>query len=105
MGGRVIMIDVVMLSIMVYWMQLCHIPQATINKIDSIITNFLWCRVGTVRKFHRTGLKSISKFAQKGSVGIIETHRFNLSLLIMSIWRVFFEKGLWQKIMFGKYIK
>jgi len=99
------MLKVVLISILVYWMHLFHIPQAIINKIDSIIAKFFWSGVGAVRKYCLTGLKNIARSVQKGGCGNIESCSFNLALLVASIWRLFFVKGPWQKIMFGKYIK
>lgn len=95
----------VLLSILVYWMQLFHIRKTNINKIGSITTNFLWSGVGVVGKFHLTEPKTISRSVQKGRWGVIETRSFNLALLVESILRLFFEKGLRKNIMFGKYIK
>lgn len=104
-GGKVVMIMIVILSILVYLMHLFHIMQATINKIESIIPNFLWYGVVVVKKFQLTGLNSIARFVQKGGWGIIKNQSFNLSLVVVRICRLLFEKGLWKNIMFGKYIK
>lgn len=99
------MINVVLISIPIYQMHLFHIPQVIIHKIDSIITKFLWSRVGVVQKYHLTRLKKIVRFVQKGEWGIIESLSFNLALLVAIICRLFFVKGTSKKIIFGKYIK
>lgn len=79
------MIKVVLKIISDYWIHLFHIPQAIINKIDSIIAKFLWSRVGVVQKYHPMGLNNIANSIQKGRWGIIESHTFNLVLLVARV--------------------
>lgn len=48
--GMVIMIQRVFEGIPVYWMHIFRIPQDIINKIKSIVANFLWSGSGSKRR-------------------------------------------------------
>lgn len=62
LAGRIILINVVLSAIPLYFMSVAYLPYWVINKIDSISRRFLWQRVGeNANKFHLVTLGQICK--------------------------------------------
>lgn len=97
LGGRVIMTKVILQGIPFFQIHLFYIPQSIIHKIESIISKFIWFGIDSCRNIHLSTLSMISRSIKLGGWGILYSRRFNLALLATNIWRVFNERGLWQK--------
>lgn len=84
MGGRMILIQFVMKNQTVYWMHLFLLPKSVIQKINAIISIFLWSGAHGGTKFHLVCSSEISRSTDRGRWGLLVLHVFPLALLSKS---------------------
>jgi hypothetical protein len=77
LGGRYILIKLVLESQPVYWMSLETIPRSVLNKIQKIMFNFLWNGNNETQHFHLCRWESLSKPKKCGGWGFHNLFHFN----------------------------
>ena len=98
LGGRLVLIKVVLTSIPVFWMALVPIPKSILGKLKSLILYFLWGSRGKKKKFHLANWTSLSKPTSQGGWGIKNLEWFSISLRIKTFWQALCSNGIWFKI-------
>lgn len=65
MAGRTELIQTVIISMLLYWMMIYHMPMATFLKIDSLCGEFLW-----VGKSYKISWTKLCRPKKEGGIGL-----------------------------------
>ncbi|KAK5802316.1 hypothetical protein PVK06_029904 [Gossypium arboreum] len=91
-AGRVVLINVVLSLLPIYFMSLFHASVTIIKRIDKIKRNFLWGNTDGKRKIERIRWDIVCKPKVKGGVGVANLGVKNKALLAKWSWRFANEK-------------
>ena len=98
------LVRAVLSNMVVFWFSLCKFPKFIINKIRIMIMAFIWSGEVKQLKYHRVRWEAISRPVGNGGRGLKDMNLFSLALREKSLWWVITGKGLWSKVIKGKYI-
>lgn len=87
-----------------YWMALAAIPTSILQKIQSLMFNFLWSGDVGRKHFHLCSWDLITNPKHLGGWGIRNIFLFNSALVTNSVWCVLTKDGVWSKVIKDKYI-
>jgi hypothetical protein len=102
LGGRFILVKVVLESLHVYWMVIAHFPLSVIKKIRQLIFEFLWSGSKQRRGFHLCKWQEISKPKSLGGWGLRNLYLFYRALSANIFWRVLMKPDIWNKVVKDK---
>ncbi|XP_039054282.1 uncharacterized protein LOC120196577 [Hibiscus syriacus] len=103
-AGRVVLINLVLSMLSLYYMLIFLIPKAVISKIDKIRRGFLWGCDGNKNRLPRVSWGRLCCPKKKGGAGIINLKAKNMVLLSKWGWRFAMERGaLWRSVISHKY--
>ena len=105
MGGRLVLIRVVLSSIPVYWMSLVLIPSSILDKLRKVIFSFLWGSSVKNKKYHLVDWHILARPTSHGGWGIKHLPNFSFSLRMKSFWLAVHSKGIWNLLILTKYMK
>jgi hypothetical protein len=105
LGGRFIMLKMVLESQSIYWMAVELIPKFILNQIRKLCFNFLWNGNNTTSHIHLCSWEALSRPKSSGGWGLRNLAHFNTSLLANTLWDTLFDKGLWHNIVMDKYLR
>jgi len=105
LGGRVILTQIVLAQLGVYWAHLFHIPITIINSLNRIMANFNLGGCNGQKKLHLVKMSHITFPKAMGGWGVMNLRRFGWSLLIKSLWRGIFGPSTWSRVIRHKYLK
>jgi hypothetical protein len=105
LGGRVILVKVVLESIYVYWLSLAKIPISVLNSIRRRMFSFLWTGKKEKEGMHLINWKNLAKPKKDGGWGIKNIFIFGKALAAKSMWRCLMMPGLWHEVIMKKYLK
>jgi len=104
MGGRYVLIKVVLESIPVYWMASAHIPAAILISLHQLIFSFLWSGSKKNKGFHLSKWEVLSKPKLMGGWGLKNLPLFYKALTANTLWRILTKPGLWNRVISAKYL-
>ncbi|MBA0764641.1 hypothetical protein Gotri_013968, partial [Gossypium trilobum] len=103
-AGKVVLINVVLSSLSIFFMSLFNAPVTIIKKINKIRRNFLWGNTKGKNKMAKVDWNIVCKPKVKGGAGVVNLGVKNKALLAKWSWRFAFEKeALWRKVILVKY--
>ncbi|GKV15257.1 hypothetical protein SLEP1_g26053 [Rubroshorea leprosula] len=104
LGGRITLINLVLSSLLVFWMSMYLIPKGTILSLDKIRRRFLWGGVEGDKKINWVKWDTVCMDKELGGLGVKDLRKFNLALL-GKWWGRLVNKddGLWKKVILEKY--
>jgi hypothetical protein len=105
LGGRLVLVKVVLQSIPVYWFSLAKVPISIIHKIQQLMENFLWRGANKTTGYHLSKWQTIASPKDLGGWGIRNIFWFAKSLAAKSCWRGISGNSFWSQILKGKYLK
>jgi hypothetical protein len=88
----------------VYWLALAKIPSSILYTIRRLMFSFLWSGSAYHSSFHPCRWELIAKPKSAGGWGLCNLIIFQQALATKSLWRAITQGGIWQHIIFGKYI-
>jgi hypothetical protein len=105
LGGRVVLINSVLASILVFFLSFLKIPLKVRMKIVRLQRNFLWGGASRDKnKISWVSWKDVCRPKKEGGLGVRDLKWFNLSLLAKWRWRLLMEDGcLWKNVLEAKY--
>jgi hypothetical protein len=104
LGGRCILVKVVLESQAVFWMTLAAVPTSVLSKIRQMIYDFLWMGGRKDHGIHLCNWFQIAKPKSLGGWGLKNPFLFNRALATNSLWRVLMEDGIWHRVIKDKYL-
>jgi hypothetical protein len=104
LGGRFVLIKVVLESQPVYWMTLAAVPNLVLVKIRQLIFSFLWSGCSDRKQLHLCRWEAIAKPKKVGGWGLRNLFLFNKALATNTLWRVLTKTGIWHTVIKDKYL-
>ena len=87
-------------------MQSVKLPFELCDKLDKLSRDFLWGSSTVKRKMHLVKWDVVCLLRKKGGLGVKNMRLMNQALLAKASWRLAQDdKGLWARMMRGKYCK
>jgi len=105
LGGRLVLIRVVLTSLPVYWCALFPIPSSILDKLRKLIFNFLWGSSAVKKKFHLVDWQLLARPISLGGWGIKHLPLFCISLRMKNFWFALNNSGIWNQLIRTKYMK
>ena len=105
MGGRLILVQAVLTSILVYWLGLAPIPVSVLHNLRSIPFSFLLGSYINKRRYHLANWQTLSWPKENGGWGIMNLLWFSIALRLKNFWMVLQNNGLWHRVLISKYLK
>jgi hypothetical protein len=104
MGGRYVLIKVVLESLPVFWMALAHIPASVLKTLRQLIFTFLWTGSKKHKGYHLSRWEVLSKPKMMGGWGLKNLPLFYKALSANTLWRILTKPGLWSRVIKAKYL-
>lgn len=92
-------------NVSLYMLSIYPIPKSIIRTVDIFRKRLLWQGGHQSKKFHLVKWSSVCSPKSQGGLGVLNLELMNDSLLTKWLWNLENSKGLWQKIISGKYVK
>jgi hypothetical protein len=105
LGGRYILVKTVLEAQTVYWMTMEALPHTVLNKLRTLMFQFLWKGQSDSHRFHLCSWEVLSRPKKNGGWGLRNLSHFNLALNAITLWRVLTQPSIWQQIIRDKYLK
>ncbi|KAA3485561.1 putative Transposon TX1 [Gossypium australe] len=103
-AGTVVLINVVLSFLLIFFMSLFNAPVTIIKNIDKIRRNFFWGNTEGKNKMAKVDWNIVCKPKVKGGAGVVNLGVKNKALLAKWSWRFEIEKeALWRKVILAKY--
>jgi hypothetical protein len=103
-GGRYVLIKVVLEGQPVYWMAMAHIPSSMLNRIRQLVFSFLWTGGKQKQSYHLCKWEIIARPKRYGGWGLRNLYSFYRALTTNTLWRVLMKRGIWQRVIKDKYL-
>ena len=88
LGGRLVLVKSVLMSLVVYWLSLARMPSTILSYIKRYIFNFLWGNSSGNHKYHLVDWLTISKPYDLTGWNIKNLDWFSLALRTKILWLV-----------------
>ena len=105
LGGRVVLIKVVLTGLAVYWYALARCPKSILNALHKLIFSFLWGSFEGHQLSHLVNWETLSLPIEFGGWDIKNLEWFGISLRLKSMWQLLIGTGIWSRIITHKYLK
>jgi hypothetical protein len=104
-GGRLVLINLVLNSIPIFYMSFMKMPSQVRKKVIRIQRDFLWGGVNGRKKLSWVKWEVVCKAKWKGGLGVRNLEVVNCSLLLKWRWRILCrdELALWKDVLKAKY--
>jgi hypothetical protein len=102
-GGRLILIKVVLEIQPVYWLALANLPSLILHRIQQLVFSFLWSGRNKKKKFHMCDWKLIARPKHHGGWGLRNLGSFGRAMTTNTLWRALMQDGLWHRVLKDKY--
>ncbi|KAL9667602.1 hypothetical protein QQ045_001964 [Rhodiola kirilowii] len=102
MGGRVTLVNSVLNAIGVHCMMVLPVPISSLNRIISMMSNFIWDS-GGVRRRHWKCWEALCRLKQCGGLGIRDPKLFMQALHAKLAWSCLEQKSLWARYCKARY--
>ncbi|XP_021971623.1 uncharacterized protein LOC110866783 [Helianthus annuus] len=97
--GRVVLIKAVLESPPIYYFSIFKAPVKVVDKLESLMKNFLWGGSEEVRKTHWVAWEKVSRSKKDGELGLCKLKLVNEALLAKWVWRFKLEdNSLWKRV-------
>ncbi|XP_022042015.2 uncharacterized protein LOC110944672 [Helianthus annuus] len=98
-GGRVVLIKAVLESLLIYYLSIFKAPIKVIDKLESLMRNFLWGGSEEVRKMHWVAWDKVTLPNKFDGLGFCKLKTVNEALLSKWVWRYRVEEeSLWRRV-------
>jgi hypothetical protein len=100
LAGKLVLTNVVLSSLPIYFMTAFILPKWVIGEIDAIRRNFLWKEShANSKKMHLANWSIVCRPKSKGGLGIINIEMMNIALIGKWYWKWFStQPSLWRQL-------
>jgi hypothetical protein len=103
-GGRLILTNACLDNLSMFAMGLFLLHDGIHARFDSHQSKFYWEWVGPKRKYHMVSWPTVCRPKEDGGLGLLNTKKMNLALLLKWAWRIYQEEdNIWSKLIRAKY--
>jgi hypothetical protein len=105
-AARLTLIDACLSNLPIHAMGLFLFAAGVHVGFDKHKSKFFWEGQGTKKKYHLIKWAEICKPKDQGGLGVLDTRKMNLALMVKWIWRLFSEDNnnlLWVRLLKAKY--
>ncbi|KAK1692879.1 hypothetical protein QYE76_009576 [Lolium multiflorum] len=103
-GGRLILSNACLDNLPMFAMGLFLLHDGIHARFDSHRSKFFWEGAGPKRKYHLVNWPSVCRPKEFGGLGLLNTKKMNVALLLKWIWRLYQEEDtIWAHIIRAKY--
>jgi hypothetical protein len=103
-GGWLILTNACLDNLPMYAMGLFLLHDGIHARFDSHQSKFYWEWVGPKRKYHMVSWPTVCRPKEDGGLGLLNTKKMNLALLLKWAWRIYQEEdNIWSKLIRAKY--
>lgn len=92
-GGRLILLNSSLTSIVYYYMSMFLIPKGVLGKLDKHRKRFFWQEHEGRKRYHLVKWPRICRLKEKGGLGVKDLHKQNVSLLTKWWWKLETKSG------------
>ena len=104
-GGRMVLINLVLSSLPMFMMSFFELPKGVLEKIDCFRSRFYWQNDQHKRKYRLAKWEILCQPKDQGGLGIQNLDIQNKCLLSKWLFKLLNEDGMWQELLRNKYIK
>ncbi|WVZ50197.1 LOW QUALITY PROTEIN: hypothetical protein U9M48_001474 [Paspalum notatum var. saurae] len=104
-GGRLVLINLVLSSLPMFMLSFFAIPKGVLKKLEYLRSRFFWQNDQHKKKYHLIKWDQIRQPKEQGGLGIIDLEVQNKCLLSKWLFKLANEDGIWQTILRIKYLK
>ena len=105
LGDRLILLKSVISSILVYWFSLVKILASITTSIRTIMCNFLSGGKEAKKGSHLVKWDMITRPYAFGGWNVKNLQWFNIALSMKSLWMALSGNGIWNKVLWDKYLR
>jgi hypothetical protein len=95
LGGRLVLVKVVLEIQSVYWLALTNIPSLVLHRIHQVVFNFLWDGKRKIKGFHLCHWHIIARPKKYGGWGLKNVFSFIRAMVVNTLWWALMVDGLW----------
>src|SRR3954470_15592019 len=89
-----------------YQMGLYLLPEGTHADFAKELSRFFWAARDGHQKYHMVKWADVCAPKSFGGIGILDSRRFNLALMLKWVWRILRDEGgLWLQLIKAKYLR
>uniref|UniRef100_A0ACD5TC59 Uncharacterized protein n=1 Tax=Avena sativa TaxID=4498 RepID=A0ACD5TC59_AVESA len=89
-----------------YQMGLYLLPEGTHADFDKELSRFFWSARDGHQKYHMVKWADVCAPKSLGGIGILDSRRFNVALMLKWVWRILRDDGgLWLQLIKAKYLR
>jgi hypothetical protein len=94
-GGRLVLINSILSSLLMFMMSFFRIPKGVLNKLDYYKSRFFWQCDGHKKKYILAKWSILHKPKSLGGLGIIDLEVQNKCLLSKWLFKLINDEGVW----------
>ena len=103
-GDRLVLINAVLTSLPMFLLSFFEIPKGVRKRLDIYRSRFFWQSDQQKKKYRLTKWSIICRPKDQGGLGIEVLDMKNKCLLSKWLFKLLTEEGVWQEILFNKYL-
>jgi hypothetical protein len=104
-GDRLVLINFVLTSLPMFMLSFLEIPVGVRKRLDYYRSNFFWQSDENKKKYRLSKWNIICRPKDQGGLGIEVLELKNKCLLRKWLFKLMSEEGMWQQLLFNKYLK
>jgi hypothetical protein len=103
-GGRLILFNACLENLLMFAIGLFLLHDGIHTRFDSHRSKFYWDGAGPKCKYHMVNWPTVCRPKEVGGLGLLNTKKMNLALLLKWVWRIYQEEdNIWAKLIRAKY--
>jgi hypothetical protein len=103
-GGSLVLINPVLSNMILYMLSFFLLPKGALNRLDFFRSRFFWQGDNKKKKYRLAKWSIVCSPKDQGGLGIHDLEVKNTALLGKWLFRLLTQDGIWQTILYRKYV-